>query len=594
MKKKMNKSLSILLSVIFLLGSLSFAVFAVEDGVDAIVLYTNDIHGSIDNYSKLAAYRAELIADGYEVITVDAGDAIQGEIIGALTEGSAIAELMNDVGYDYAVPGNHEFDYGTDRLLDIAANEAEYEYLSCNFVDLKTASTVFKPYEIEEINGEKIAFLGITTPETYTKSTPVYFQDADGNFIYGFSENAFYTTIQSAIDNAVADGADRVIAVAHLGMEGTTDGWKSTDVVANTNGIDAFIDAHSHEKVESLTQKNKDGEDVIISSTYTKFNYFGQLTLKANGEEEAKLIDLNSIDVTSYSESAQEAYNNVKGKIDAYNAELDYLYENLGTSEVKLVAFTEDGNWKVRKAETNLGDFVADAYRTRTGADIAFANGGGLRAEVEIGDVTRKNLMEINPWSNSMCVIEVTGQQILEALEHGASAYPETSGGFLQVSGLTYEINAYVESPVIVDDMGNFVGLDETKENRISNIKIGGNPIDLDATYTLAGNAYNLTQGGDGFIMFAGAPIVKSEGLSTDAEMLIEYFTENLGGKLTAEQYGNEAGDGRIKINETEPEECWCICHSDFFLMKFICNVFNCIFKIFGIFQYCFCGAVHW
>ncbi len=593
MKKALKKALSVLLTFTFLL-SLNIAVTNAADDTIAIVLYTNDIHCSVDNYSKLAAYRAELIADGYEVVTVDAGDAIQGQIIGALTEGSAVTDIMNEVGYDYAVPGNHEFDYGMDRLLDLAANEAQYEYLSCNFVDLRTGETVFKPYEIKELNGEKVAFLGISTPETYTKSTPVYFQDEDGSFIYGFSENAFYATIQSAIDSAVNDGADRVVAVAHLGMEGTTDGWKSTDVVANTSGIDAFIDAHSHEKVESLIQKNADGEDVVISSTYTQFNYFGQLTLKSNGDEETELIDLNDIDVTALSASAQETYGTVKGKIDGYNAELDYLYENLGTSEVKLAAFAEDGNWKVRKAETNLGDFAADAYRIQTGADIAFANGGGLRAEIKIGDVTRKSLMDINPWNNEMCVIEVTGQQILEALEHGASKYPETSGGFLQVSGLTYEINAYVESPVIADGMGNFVSLDEAKENRIVNVKVGGANLQLDKTYTLAGNAYNLTQGGDGFTMLMGSKIVRSEGLPTDAETLINYFTETLGGKLSAEQYGNEAGDGRIKINETEPEKCWCLCHIDFWLAEFVCRVFNYLLKFLGICQYCCCGAMHW
>ncbi len=581
MRKNFNKALSVLLTVTLLFG-INISVTSAAEDITAIVLYTNDIHCSIENYSKFAAYRAELIENGYEVITVDAGDAIQGEIIGSLTEGSAIVDIMNGVGYDYAVPGNHEFDYGMETFLDLAEYEANYEYLCCNFVDLRTNSTVFEPYDIEEINGEKIAFLGISTPETYTKSTPVYFQDEKGNYIYGFSEQAFYETIQAAVNSAIADGADRVIAVGHLGIEGTTDGWKSTDVVANTEGIDAFIDAHSHEKIESITQKNSNGEDVLISSTYTKFNFFGQLTLKANGDEEMKLIDLNDIDASTFSTSAQDAYNSVKTKIDDYNTELNYLYENLGTSEVKMVAFYEDSNWRLRKEETNLGDFVADAYRIQTGADIAFANGGGIRAEIEPGDVTRKDLMNINPWNNQMCVIEVTGQQILEALEHGARSYPETSGGFLQVSGLTYEINAYIESPVIVDEMGNFAGLDESKENRISNVKIGGADIELEKTYTLAGNAYNLTQGGDGFTMFKNTTIVKPEGLPTDAEMLIEYFTETLGGKITAEQYGNDAGDGRIKINETEPEECCILCLIKSFIEEVVfnvCSFFEMIFK---------------
>ncbi len=593
MKNLFDKSIAIILSISLLLSITVFAASA-ADKTDAIVLYTNDIHCSIDNYAKFAAYRAELIENGYEVVTVDAGDAIQGEVIGSLTQGSAIVDLMNEVGYDYAVAGNHEFDYGTDTLLDLAANNAQYEYLSCNFIDLHTSSTVFEPYCIEELNGEKVAFVGITTPETYTKSTPAYFQDENGNFIYSFSENALYSTVQQAVDSAIDDGAQRVIAIGHLGIDGTTDGWKSTDVVQNTYGIDAFIDAHSHEKIESLTQKNLYEEDVLISSTYTKFNFFGQLTLKANGEEEMKLIDLDDIDVTTLSSSAQDAYNNVKTKIDDYNSELDYLFENLGTSEVKLVAFNDDHNWRVRNEETNLGDFVADAYRLRTGADIAFANGGGIRAEIESGAVTRKTLMDINPWNNSMCVIEVTGQQILEALELGAQKYPENSGGFLQVSGLSYEINAYVESPVIIDEMGSFVAIDDTKENRIVNVKIGGEKLDLDKTYTLAGNAYNLTQGGDGFTMFKNSKIVKSDELPTDAEMLVEYFTETLGGNITAEQYGNDSGDGRIKINESEPEKCYGPCHIQCPVIQFICKIFHFIGKLLGIGQYCCCGAAHW
>ncbi len=593
MKKFFNKSVAVLLSVALLVGGAVFTSSASNE-TSSIVLYTNDVHCATDGYAKLAAYRAELISDGYDVVTVDAGDAIQGEIIGSLTQGSAIVDIMNEVGYDYAVPGNHEFDYGTETLLSLAEYEAQYEYISCNFVDLRTSSTVFEPYYIEELNGEKVAFVGITTPEAYTKSTPSYFQDGDKNFIYSFSEATFYATVQSAVNSAIADGADRVIAVTHLGIDGTTEGWKSTDVVANTNGIDALIDAHSHEKIESLTQKNKDGEDVLISSTYTKFNYIGKLTLNADGSEKAELIDINSIDVSTLGTSAQEEYNSAKAKIDGYNSELAYLYEKLGTSETKLVAFTEDYNWRLRKEETNLGDFTADAYRVQTGADIAFANGGGIRAEIEAGDVTRKALMDINPWNNNMCVIEVTGQQILEALEHGASRYPETSGGFLQVSGLTYEINAYVESPVIFDTLGNFSALDETKENRIANVMVGGEKLDLAKTYTLAGNAYNLTQGGDGFTMFADAKILKSAELPTDAEMLIEYFTETLGGKITAEQYGNAEGDGRIKINETEPEKCYGPCHIQCPVIQFICKIFHCIGKFFGFGQYCFCGKAHW
>ncbi len=526
-----------------------------EGAEGAVILYTNDVHCAAEGYSALAAYRAQLMEDGYDVVTVDAGDAIQGEAIGSTTEGAAIVDIMNTVGYDFAVPGNHEFDYGLERFLEIAQSEAQYEYLSCNFTDLTADRTVFEPYRIVEMNGENVAFVGISTPETYTKSTPVYFQDENGNFIYSFSEDEFYETIQNAVDRAIGEGADRVVAVGHLGIEGTTEGWKSTDVIANTTGIDAFIDAHSHENIEGETYENKNGEAVPLTSTGTKFADFGAMTLNEDGTVSTELIALGDVDVRS-SEAAETAYQTVQDKIDGYNEELAYLNEKLGTSEVELTINDSEGTRRIRNGETNMGDFVADAYRVMTGADIALVNGGGIRDSIASGDVTRKDLMDVNPWNNEMCVIRATGQQILDALEHGARMNPEENGGFLQVSGLTYEIHNYLESPVITDSMEMFQSIDETKERRVRNVMIGGKAIDPEQTYTVAGSLYMLQQQGDGFAMFDGAEIVQQDGLAVDSEMLITYFTEELGGVITAEQYGDLQGDGRITIlaeEKTEP-----------------------------------------
>ncbi len=581
-----------------ILFNVTISTIAASDDKEAIILYTNDVHCSIENYALLAAYRAELINQGYDVVTIDGGDAIQGEIIGTHTSGNAIVEIMNLVGYDYAAIGNHEFDYGMDAFLNLAENEAEYKYVSCNFVDMRTSSAVFKPYYIEEINGEKVAFVGISTPETYTTSAPEYFKDENGKYVYSFCEMSFYDTIKSSVNSAIADGAERVVAVGHLGIEGITDGWRSVDVIREITGIDVFLDAHSHEKIESYTYSNKENNDVLLCSTGSKFNCFGQITLKSDGTEESKLINPKDIEVDSLSQPAQEAYKKTKDIIDIYNEQLAYLFDSLGKSEVKLYSFNEDNSWLVRSSETNMGDFVTDAYRACTGADIAIANGGGIRADILPGDVTRKMLMDINPWNNSMCVIKATGKQIVDALEHGAAKYPENSGGFLQVSGLTYEINAYVESPVIIDDMGNFVSVDETKPHRVVNVKVGEKAIELDKTYTLAGNSYALTQGGDGFSMFMNAEVVKSEGLGTDAEMLIKYFTENLGGEIAAEQYANKTGDGRIVINTSEQaepaEDCNRLCHSNCLLAKIICSVLRFFCEILDICYLCPCGAKHW
>ena len=567
MNKTVKKFLSTILAVVMLFSSFTVA-FAVSSEGDIIVLYTNDVHCATDDYAVLAGYKAELIENGNTVITVDAGDAIQGEVIGSLTQGEAIVNIMNSVGYDYAVPGNHEYDYGMETFLDLAENKAEYEYISSNFMYLPANEFVFKRYAIKDVNGIKIAFVGITTPETFTKSTPDYFKDESGNFIYGFpmypeaiTDEMLYQNVQESIDSAIKDGADIVVAVGHTGILETTDGWKSTDIIANTDGIDYYIDAHSHETTECAVYKNENNEDVYLTSTGTKFANFGQLTISLDGSSEFELINPDDIDVETFSSSAQAEYSKVKDIVDDYNEQIAYLFEEIGKSETTLVAYDTDKSWAVRKKETNAGDFVADAYREVTGADVAIANGGGIRADVEIGSVSRKTLMDVNAFNNDMCVLEVTGQQLVDVLEHGARNCPESLGSFFQVSGVTFEIHTYLESPIITDSFGNFVGIDETARRRVQNVLINGESVDLQKTYTLAGSTYVLTQGGDGLTMLEDARVVESENLPCDSEMLIKYFTENLNGVITEEQYGNPDGDGRIKIYTVDPVT---ICEHDF------------------------------
>ena len=517
---------------------------------DIYILYTNDVHCEVSGYPALAAYRAQLIQDGKNVVTVDAGDAIQGEIIGTQTKGAAIIDIMNTVGYDYAVPGNHEFDYSMSDFLNLT-KDANFTYLSANFMDLTTNSLVLTPYDIQNINGERIAFIGICTPETYTKSTPAFFQDENGHFIYSFSENTFYDTIQNTIDQVKAEGADLVVAVGHLGVDGITDGWSSPEVIANTVGIDAFIDAHSHEIIPDTFYPNKAGQDVPLTSTGSQFKNFGVMTLSVNENGTptitTRLVQPSDVDRNS-SDAATNAYQAVQTKIDDYNAQLDYLYEEIGTSEVTLSDSDENGNWCIRQKETNLGDYIADAYRTICQADIALVNSGGIRTSVQAGKITRKAFMDVNPWDNAMCVIEASGQQILDALEHGTRNLPETCGGFLHVSGLTYEVDQWKESPVATDDQGMFQSIDNTKERRVCNVKVNGQALDPDKTYTVCGNAYMLQSAGDGFTMFKGNKVVAEEGLPTDASMLIAYFTDTLKGQISASQYGNILGDGRITI----------------------------------------------
>lgn len=553
MKNNIKKLISFLLVSIFVF-SFVMPVSAVAEG-DIIVLYTNDVHCATENYAILAAYRAELISQGHTVYTVDAGDAIQGEIIGALTEGSAIVEIMNTVGYDVAIPGNHEFDYTVPRFLELA-EAAEYQYICANLIHIPTASEVLPPYVIKEADGLKIAFVGIATPETYTKSTPTYFKDEYGNFIYSFSdrftEYTFIETINNAVEGARNDGADVVVAVGHLGVSGVADGWKSTDVISEISGVDAFIDGHSHEVFDSEMRTDKDGEAVLHVSTGTKLEYFGEMRISSDGEITASLIDPDTIDVENMSDSAKDAYNTVKAIVDGYNEEFNYLYEVIGSSEVNLTDSDENGDRIVRNAETNLANFVTDAYVAVTGADIAMVNGGGVRASVPVGIVNRKTIMDINPWNNEMCVIEVSGKAIVDALEYGVNAVPEEFGSFTHVSGITFEVHSYIESPVVIDSLGDFVSISADSERRVRNVKVGGENIDPDKLYTVAGSKYMLQL--SGFTMFSDARLVTDD-LPTDTEVLLEYFTEYLDGVIPESIYGNPDGDGRIVIFNEEISE---------------------------------------
>ena len=566
--KKTTKFLNVLLVLSMMLTIVSVSVSAQE--VETVILYTNDVHCAIDDYPVLAAYRAELMARGKNVVTVDAGDAIQGEVIGSITKGEAVVDIMNAVGYDYAVPGNHEFDYGMETFLDLAQNKAGYDYISSNFYYLSTHSSVFAPYKIKDFGDYQVAFIGISTPETTTKASPEYFKDENGNFIYGFpvypsamTNEILYENVQASVDNAILDGADIVVAAGHTVILETTDGWKSTDIIANTSGIDYYIDAHSHETIESAVYKNENNEDVILTSTGTKFANFGVLTISGN-DADFELVNPDNVDVEALSVDAKSAYDSVKDKVDGYNEDIAYLYEEIGTSEAHLIAYDSDRTWAVRKRETNAGDFVADAYRSVTGADVAIANGGGIRAEIEVGNVIRKMLMDVNAFNNDMCVLEVTGQQLIDVLEHGARKCPESSGSFFQVSGVTFELHTYLETPVVTDQLDNFIEIDETKERRVQNVLIDGKTVDLDEKYTLAGSAYVLLQGGDGLTMLDDARVIQQDGLPCDSEMLIKYFTETLDGRITSEQYGNPDGDGRIKIVDShdhsfsESDECTC------------------------------------
>lgn len=575
--KKFTKQLSsrclasiVALNMAFAMPLPSFAEELTADAdSDIIILYTNDVHCGIDDnigYAGLALYKEELEAETPYVTLIDAGDAIQGAPIGTLSSGSYLIDIMNEVGYDLAVPGNHEFDYGMERFLSLA-EDLDCGYISCNFIDLSTDEPVFDPYKLIEYGDTTIAFVGVCTPESFTKSTPTYFQDENGNYIYGFCEDetgeALYAQIQDSVDDAVDEGADYIILVAHLGNEGTTERWSSEAVIANTTDIDVVIDGHSHEEYNRILT-NKDGNEVILTQTGTKLANIGKLTIESDGTITAELVpevpasesastpaDATAPDATpAVAAEPEEPAKNVSPEIDAFikNIQAQYsemLEEVLGTTDILLTVNDEEtGERAVRNAETNLGDFCADAFRDQTGADIAFMNGGGIRSNIEVGDITYNDLLTVFPYNNTLCVAEVTGSQIRDALEMASKNYPEESGGFLQVSGISYTIDSSIPSSVQMDDKGNFTGV--SGEYRVTDITVNGEALDLEKIYTLASHNYMLKSAGDGMTMFADCNIIQ-DNIAVDVDVLSNYLVEALDG-VVGDAYEDPDGQGRIII----------------------------------------------
>lgn len=558
MKHNFKKLFSFVMAFLLVMLLLPVRVIAVVNPIT--ILYTNDVHCGLEGYSKLAAYRTSLTNDGISTVLIDAGDHVQGELIGTLDHGETIIDIMNAMNYDYAVPGNHEFDYQIPQFLKLM-ERANFPYLSANFKKsdgskVTSDTKTLEAYAIKEVDGHKIGFVGIATPESYTKSTPVYFQNDDGNYIYTFSENTFYQTIQSAVDDAKANGAEAIIAIGHTGMDGTTSEWTSEAIIENTNGIDAYIDGHSHEvsvgpgythKVNGVEQTdefhNKDGKLVYYTQTGTKLKNFGELKLTFDTDLEIEAVMHNVNDLTDKDPTIENMI------VDSRQKEHDYSGAKAGDSEVDLLAKDlNTGNWLVRNQETNLGDFNADAYLWRTGADIALMNAGGVRTNVMTGLVTRENLINVNPWMNQVGVVSASGQTILDALEHGARFYPNMNGGFLQVAGLTYEINTKVTtSPVIEDSKGSFQSVDPTKPRRVQNVMVQGEPLDPNKMYNVAGTFYILQYSGDGMSMFQNCAVV-SGNYPSDADVLIQYTEQKLNGLIPASLYGDINGSGRIKI----------------------------------------------
>ena len=493
------------------------------DVQDITILYTNDVHTYIDKqspkltYAAIAALKKSYQDDGKNVLLVDAGDHVQGTAYGSMDEGATIIQLMNAAGYDAATPGNHEFDYGMDRAKELMA-DADYPYLSCNWVNLPLNNRVLSDVKYFRIGGRTIAFVGITTPETITKSTPAYFMDKNQKrYVYdilgGEDGQKLYSAVQKSINKARVI-ADYVIGLGHLGVDPSSSPWTSKEVIEHTSGLDAFIDGHSHTVMECEWVKDLSGKAVALTQTGSYFANVGEMTIKADGSIATQLVP---------------TYDGLDSAVAGIQTEWvsavdDMLGEKIAVAETNFyISDPATGKRRIRLGETNLGDFVADGIYSyfneveQLHCDLAIMNGGGIRADVDAGDWSFKTCKQVSPFGNVACLMSVTGKQIQDALEFAARFVGpdgQENGGFLHVAGATYEIHTDIPNTVQTDDKNVWIG-SATGTPRVQNVKIYDRhtgtyePLDPAKTYALAGMNYTLRNLGDGFAMFDGAELIK-------------------------------------------------------------------------------------
>ena len=527
-----NKIIALVVCVMLIVGIIPMSVLAAEND-DIVILYENDVHCEIEGYSKLSAMKKELQETYAHVGVVSGGDYIQGNSIGVISHGEYIVEVMNLVGYDAVTLGNHEFDYRIDRLNELVAM-MDTKPVSCNFREVGADESYYDPYTIITYGDVKIAYIGITTPTTVTTAAPAQFKDENGNFIYTFNNNNLYEVVQANIDAAKAEGADYIIALSHIGYAEDAVYGDLADIetlIANTDGFDIVLDAHSHSVIENMQVVDKGGNTVTLSSTGTKFEYVGKLTISGDGNITTELVKLAD-------------YTKTDPVVDAHIAQIYSEYGELAErkvadSEVDLLFKDAEGNRLVRVSETNLGDFCADAFRYAVDADIGYLNGGGCRTDIPAGDVTFSDLLNVLPFNNTIVLAEISGQTIKDMMEMAMRIWPEENGSFPHLSGLTFSVNTSITSSVVIDENEEFVTV--AGEYRVYDLKVFNKesgeyePLDLDATYTIAASNFFLLEYGSGMKMLESIKVLQNDGM-LDVEALERYITEQLGGVI-GQQY---------------------------------------------------------
>ena len=510
---------------------------------DIKIIYTNDIHSYVANTVKdtsgndapglrlnnVSAYYKKLKNDFKNVMLVDCGDEVQGAIYGAIDHGVEVINIMNNVGYDLATPGNHDFDYGMDAFNGFV-KEAKFPYISCNFKN-KDNKTILDSYKIFEIGCVKIGFIGISTPETITSSTPTFFQNDNGEFIYKFDgiekKEDLYNSVQNTID-LIKNKVDYIIALGHLGvgMDEERAGIRSIDVINNTTGINAFIDGHSHTLMEKNIVKSKDNKDVILTQTGCYLSGIGLMDITKDGNINTSII--NKIDDTDEDIKALEdqLITKVNNQLGQKIATLDKsLYVNNPSVDKQRI---------IRARETNMGNMASDSIywyineSKKLNCDIAIVNGGGLRSGIDAGDITYLSCKTVMPFGNQVCLIKTKGINIKNAIEMGVNVIekwdndwncPAENGGFIHAAGIKYDVDASIPSGVTTDSNGMFVSVNG--QYRVKNIMVYNRStkayeaLDENKDYLLGGINYLLRNSGNGLSMFK------------DSELVLDYIDED-------------------------------------------------------------------
>ena len=509
-----------------------------------VILHTNDVHGAVEGYAKVAALKAQYEAQGAYVLLMDAGDFSQGTTYVSNSQGATAIELMNLAGYDVAAPGNHEFDYGYEALKTNAAN-AKFPILAAN-IKYNGELAFGDHVTFTAPDGTKIGVFGLDTPETASKAHPGKIKGItfDGG-------ETLYAVAQAQVDALKADGCTYIIALGHLGIDDETAATanRSIDLLEKVTGINVFIDGHSHSTLEQIVEKTNETRTVngtVLTSTGTKLANIGVVTIK-DGAITTECMDASAITVAEDDPVAARAAEIVK--------EIETEYGTVfATTEVELNGAKAPGN---RTEETNLGDLITDALlwkAAQQGEDVdgAITNGGGIRATINAGDITKNDINTVLPFGNTLNIIKIKGSELLEVLEASTFCTPDAIGGFPQVAGIEFTLN----TAKAYDKGEAYPGTTYFAPNSINRVTItsvGGKAFDPDAIYTIATNDF-MASGGDTYYRFVSATANYDLGIPMD-EVVMEYINTVLGGKITAEKYGAPAGRITI-VNEpvVEPE----------------------------------------